>query len=180
MIMLRALTSVLTFGLLAITSPASSATCPAEGYIQNVGAAFMSAARTGSPGAFTGAASRYADLRSIALFALGPYRKKLPRGREGEYVTLTKKFMGRFMAQYSNKFSGSGIKITSCAGTTIGTRLSTGQNLTFRLRRAGGGYRVEDVSVSSVWMVQQMRSKFTSVMNRNGGDIDALMSYLGN
>lgn len=178
--MLRALTSVLAFGLLAIASPASSATCQAEGYIQNVGAAFMSAARTGSPGAFTGAASRYADLHSIALFALGPYRKKLPRGREGEYVALTKKFMGRFMAQYSSKFAGSAITITSCAGNTIGTRLSSGQNLTFRLRKSGRSYRVEDVSVSSVWLAQQMRSKFTNVINRNGGDVNALISYLGN
>jgi phospholipid transport system substrate-binding protein len=178
--MLRALTAFLTFGLLALASPASADTCAAEGYIQNAGAAFMSAARTGSPGAFTNAASRFADLHSIALFALGPYRKNLPRGREGEYVAQTKKFMGRFMAQYSNKFSGSGITITSCNGNMIGTRLSTGQSLTFRLRKTASSYRVEDVSVSSVWLAQQMRSKFTSVINRNGGDVNALMSYLGN
>jgi phospholipid transport system substrate-binding protein len=157
--------------------PGLAANCPAETLIQNAGAAFMGAARAGSPGAFAGAASRFADLRSIALFALGPYRKNLPRGREGQYVALTKKFMGGFMAQYANKFSGTGMSITSCKGNIVATRLSTGQSLTFRLR---GGRHIEDVSVSGIWLAQQLRSKFTGVLSRNGGNTDALMSWLAN
>jgi phospholipid transport system substrate-binding protein len=178
--MKRTLAVLLFLGTLSATTPSFAATCPAEGFIQTAGAAFMGAARSGSASAFTGAASRYADLHSIALFALGPYRKNLPKGREGEYMALSKKFMGQFMAQYSKKFSGHGITITSCSGNTVGTRLSSGQNLTFRLRKAGSGYRVEDISVSSIWLAQQLRTKFTSVIRKNGGDVNALLSYLSN
>lgn len=160
---------------LASTS-ACAAACDAEAFIQNAGAAFMGAARTGSSTAFTNAAVRYADLRGIALFALGPYRKNLPSGREGEYVALTKRFMGTFMAQYAGRFKGNSITITSCRGNIVGTKLSGGQSLTFRLR---GNSRIEDVSVSGIWLAQTMRSKFTSVIGNHGGDVGALMKWLG-
>lgn len=175
--MKRLLATALTFSVLMIIPQASAATCPAESFIQDAGAAFMGAARSGSAGAFTGAASRYADLHGIALFALGPYRKNLPRSREGEYVALAKKFMGQFMAEYASSFSGTSIKITKCAGNTVSTRLSSGQTLTFRLQ---GARRIADVSVSGVWLAQTMRSRFTGVIRNNNGDVGALMSWLGN
>ncbi len=137
----------------------------------------MNAAKSGSPNAFSSAASRFSDIRSIALFALGPYRKNLPKNREGAYVALTKKFMGQFMAEYASKFSGNGITITKCAGNVITTKLSTGQGLTFRLH---GGSRIDDVNVSGVWLAQTLRSKFVGVIRNNGGDVAALMSWLGN
>jgi phospholipid transport system substrate-binding protein len=171
------LSTLFIFSALTISASAKAAPCPSEGFIQNAGAAFMNAARSGSSGAFSNAASRFADLRSVALFSLGPYRKNLPKGREGEYVALTKKFMGSFMAQYASKFSGNGITIVSCAGNIIATKLSTGQGLTFRLH---GGSRIEDVSVSGIWLAQTLRSKFVGVIRNNGGDVGALMSWLGN
>jgi phospholipid transport system substrate-binding protein len=167
----------LTLGLYLATPQAIATSCPSENFIQDAGAAFMNAARAGSPGAFTGAASRYADLRSIAMFALGPYRRNLPKNREGEYVALSKKFMGEFMAQYASKFTGTSITITNCAGNIVGTKLSTGQSLTFRLQ---GPRRIADVSVSGVWLAQTMKNKFTNVINRNNGDVAALMSWLAN
>jgi hypothetical protein len=144
---------------LGIPNIAKASTCPAEGFIQSAGEAFMGASRRGSAGAFSSAASRFADLHSIALFALGIY-------------------------QYSSKFSGTSIAITSCnesgSGLTVGTKLSTGQSITFRLRKSGGSYRVQDVSVSSIWLAQTMRGKFTNVMRENNGNVEALMSYLDN
>ena len=143
----------------------------------------MAASRKGTAAAFSSAASRFADLHTLSLFALGNYRKDLPKSRETEYVARARTFMGKFMAQYGSKFSGSSMAITSCneaaGGLNVGTKLSTGQTLTFRIRKAGSGYSVQDVSVSSIWLAQTMRGKFTSVIRENNGDIDALMSYLG-
>ncbi len=175
--MKTALTALFLISALGYGAPVKAAPCAAEGFVQNAGAAFMGAARSGSAGAFTGAASRYADLHGIALFALGPYRKNLPRGREAEYVALTKKFMGEFMSQYASHFSGTGMIITKCSGNTVATKLSSGQVLTFRLQ---GTKRITDVSVSGVWLAQTMRSKFTGVIRSNNGDVGALMSWLGN
>jgi phospholipid transport system substrate-binding protein len=168
---------VTTAFVIASEAQARANTCPADAFIQSAGSAFMSASRAGSPGAFTSAAARFADLNSIAIFALGPYRRDLPKGREGEYVSLTKKFMGQFMSQYASKFSGNSIVITSCNGNIIGTKLSTGQTLTFRLR---GAKRIEDVSVSGIWLAQTLRSKFVGVIKNNNGDVGALLSWLAN
>ncbi len=175
--MRRILSSLIIISALTIPTAANATKCPSENFIQSAGAAFMNAARNGSASAFSSAASRFADLRGLALFALGPYRKDLPHGREGEYVALTKKFMGQFMAQYASKFSGTGITITNCAGNIIATKLSTGQGLTFRLR---GANLIEDVSVSGIWLAQELRSKFTNVIRKNNGDVEALISWLGN
>jgi ABC-type transporter MlaC component len=38
---------------------------------------------------------------------------------------------------------------------------------------------VRDVNFSSVWLAQQLRTTFVGVVNRNGGNIKALYSYLG-
>jgi ABC-type transporter MlaC component len=149
--------------------------CPSESFIQNVGLAFMSAARSGDAGSFSSAASRFSDVRSLALFALGPYRKNLPKNREAEYVALTKKFMGSFMSRYASRFSGTSIEITRCAGNIVTTKLSTGQGLVFRLR---GSHHIEDVSVSGVWLAQTLRSRFVGVLSENNGDVDALLEWL--
>jgi phospholipid transport system substrate-binding protein len=162
------------FILVALASP-SAANCPSESFITSAGEAFMGAARTGKASSFSNAAGRYADLYNLALFALGPYRKNLPKNREAEYVVLTKKFMGNFMSQYASKFSGTGITITNCAGNIITTKLSTGQGITFRLR---GGKRIEDVSISGIWLAQTLRSKFVSVLRENNGDMAALLRWL--
>jgi len=159
-------------------TPAIAAKCAAEGFVHNAGNAFLAAARSGTPQAFTNAASRYADLRAIAMFALGPHRKSLPKSKEGEYVSLTRKFIGEFMAKYSERFSGTGLKVVSCTGNTVNATTAGGKKLIFRVSGGKGGYRVQDVNVSSIWLAGQMRSTFVGVINRNNGNFDALIKYL--
>jgi ABC-type transporter MlaC component len=177
----RRVSVVLAFLATAFTAPVLA--CDANGFVSNAGQAFMGAARSGSPAAFTGAASRYADLHALALFALGKHRAKLPKGREQAYVSLTRNFIGRVLAKNSGRFRGSSLSVEGCTGSaaapTVTTKLSGGQRVVFRLSKTRGGYRVRDVSVSSVWLGQQLRTTFTGVVNRNGGNINALFAYLG-
>jgi ABC-type transporter MlaC component len=168
---LRSLVSAVT--LLVLTS-ATYAGCPSEALVMGAGKAFTSASRAGSAGAFMNAAARYADMRGIALSALGPHRKKLSKGQEGEYVRLAQNFMGRTMAKYSGRFDSAGMKITTCSANIVSATANGGRKIMFRV----GGGRVQDVNVSSVWLVGQMRSTFVGVINRNNGDINALLTYL--
>jgi ABC-type transporter MlaC component len=138
------------------------------------GRAFTVASRNGSPTAFLNAASRFADMRAIAMSALGPHRKKLTRAQEDEYVRLARLFMGRFMARHAGYFNASGMRVVSCSGSTITATANGGRKIIFRV--AGG--RVRDVNVSSIWLASQMRSKFVSVINRNNGSVQALFDYL--
>jgi ABC-type transporter MlaC component len=152
--------------------------CPAEGFVTSAGSAFVSAANAGTAQAFVNAASRYADLRGVALFALGTHRRDMPKSMEAEYVRLARNYMGAFMAKNASKVTGSNLKVVSCAGNTVTAQTSNGKKLIFRVSGSGGSYRVQDVNVSSVWLAGQMRTTFAGVINRNGGDINALMTYL--
>ena len=167
---------------IAAVAPAATAACPAEPFVRNAGAAMMGAARSGSPTAFAGVASRYTDMHAIAIFALGQHRGNLPKAREAEYVSLTRGFVGRFMAKHADRFAGVDMSVTDCAGSggqvTVNARLSGGQKLVFKLHKTRDGYRVSDLSVSSVWLAQRLRSNFVAVLQRNDGDVDALFKYL--
>jgi ABC-type transporter MlaC component len=163
--------------LLASTCVAQAASCPAAGFITQAGEDFVRAAKSHSPENFANAAARYADIRSVALFALGIHRKDLPKAREAEYVSLTRKFMGKFMTEYSTELSGNGLTITACAGNLVTTKFDSGQSIIFRLK---GARQIEDVNVSGIWLIQVMRTKFANVINHNGGDVNALLEYLKN
>ena len=173
----------LFFLLLGACLPGATAkACEASSFITNAGNAFLSAARRQSASAYSGVASRYTDLRSIAMFALGPHRKLVNKAKEAEYLTLIRGFIGRFMVRHSSRFSGSGMVIKDCAGSTnalmVSTRMSNGKKIIFKLHRSKRGFLVRDVNVSSVWLAQQLRSTFVGVIKRNHGDIDALFKYL--
>ena len=161
--------------------------CHGEGlsrfsFVTNAGNAFLGAARVHTASAFSGVTSRYTDLRGISMFALGPHRARLSKSREAEYLALTRGFIGRFMMKHSARFSGSGMQIKDCVASsnalTVSTQLSNGKKIIFKLHRSKRGYLVRDVNVSSVWLAQQLRSTFVGVINRNGGDINALFAYL--
>lgn len=166
-------------GLALLAGPSLAwADCPAEGFVLSAGNAFLAAARNGSPTAFTSAASRFADLRSIAMFALGPHRKSLPKAKEAEYVSLARAYMGAFMSKHASKFSGSGLKVTTCSGNTVNATMASGKKLIFRVSGSKGSYRVQDVNAASIWLAGQMRTTFVGVINRNNGDINALLKFL--
>lgn len=173
-----------TLLLAACLSSATANACPASAFITNASNAFMGAARVHTASAFSGATARYTDLRGISMFALGPHRRLLSKSRESEYLALTRGFIGRFMMKHSRRFSGSGMTIKDCVTSTnaltVSTRMSNGKKVIFKLHRSKRGFLVRDVNVSSVWLAQQLRSTFVGVINRNGGDINALFAYLRN
>ncbi len=169
--------------LLATGPRSEAAECPAGPFVKSAANAFLGAARSRSPAALSGVAARYTDLRGIAMFALGPHRGQLQKGDEARYVSMTRGFIGRFLAKNSGKISGGGLTIAGCSGPanapTVTAQLGNGKRIVFKLSKTRNGYTVRDVSFSSVWLAQQLRSTFVGVVNRNGGSIKALYSYLG-
>jgi phospholipid transport system substrate-binding protein len=178
--MMRKLCLAFLFAVLA-NVPAQA--CEASAFIANAGHAFLSAARSHSAAAFSGVAARYTDLNGIAMFALGPNRKLLSKSQEAEYMSLTRGFIGRFMAKNSGSLTGGNLKVLGCSGPntamTVNTQMSNGKKVVFKVYKTKRGYLVRDVNVSSVWLAQQLRSNFTGVIRRNNGKISALFEYLG-
>jgi ABC-type transporter MlaC component len=155
--------------------------CEAAGFVRSAGQAYDRAASSGSATAFASAAARYSDLRALSFFALGRYRKDLPKSREAEYLKLTRQFIGQTLKTHGSGFAGSSLAITDCkqsgGNLVVTARTSSGTKVIFRLARAGGGFTVKDVNMKGVWLVQQMRSTFVGTINRTGS-IDGLFKYL--
>ena len=158
-----------------ITTPAHASNCAAEPLVSGIATAFAHAARTHSSHAFASAAGHYADMRSVALFALGPYRSKLSPDDEARYVLLARNFLGRWMAENSSRVSGEGFVIQSCSEQVVTAKLNSGTSLLFRL---AGPRRVADISVSGISLTGVLRDKFTNVIRAHGGDMQALLDYL--
>jgi phospholipid transport system substrate-binding protein len=160
----------------AVSAPQSrAASCPAAGTVMNAGNAFMDAAQSGSAGAFSSALGRYTDVRGAAFFALGQYRRDLPRGRQREYLSGAQSFMAQFLLEYSRPFRSSrDFVIDNCRGNLVQTSFEGRSRMVWRV--AGG--RISDVQVSGVWLGLQLRSKFTGIIRRNNGDVEALLDYL--
>jgi phospholipid transport system substrate-binding protein len=172
---------ILTLALLMGGAATAQAKCEADRFVQSVGEAYDRAASTGSASAFASAAARYSDLRALSLFALGRYRKELPKAREAEFLKLTRDFIGETLKTHGSGFAGTSLKIIECkeagGNLVVTARTSGGARVIFRLARAGGGFTVRDVNMKGVWLVQQMRSTFVGTINRTGS-IDGLFKYL--
>jgi phospholipid transport system substrate-binding protein len=50
--------------------------------------------------------------------------------------------------------------------------------VTWRLVKRGGGYRIFDVNVEGIWLASTQKTNFTSVLQKNNGNVDALIAYL--
>src|SRR3954467_7929739 len=105
----------------SVTAHASS--CPGATIVKSAGASFIGAAQQGSTAAFSSALARHTDIDSLAMFALGPYRKNLPAARHGEYVRNTQRSMSQFLAGHASHFEGADFKIESCTGDLVQTSL---------------------------------------------------------
>jgi phospholipid transport system substrate-binding protein len=177
-------------GLAVQIDEAGAATAP-EKYVQRIGDDVIALANSGTRGGalrtrFVSLLQRHSDIRSIALFSLGTYQKKLPSDLRSQYFDLVMRYAAGFFAYYVEDFAGSGfdIKTSKPQGKAIivesSIRYSGGRSapVKWRVVNAGGGYRVNDVNVRGIWLSLQMQQLFTSVLKKNKGDFAALLDYL--
>lgn len=129
-----------------------------------------------------------ADVRSIGLFALGKFRKKLPASKQGEYFSLMRRYISNVFSTHMKDISGSKVEITGSQnrgrkGTIVESKLyfpgKKPAPLTWRLSRRNG-YKVFDVRIFSIWLGPEQRTVFTGIIASNGGDVNALLKFLRN
>ena len=175
-----ALAMAVMLGFSINVTAVEAAPCAAGKVAERAGNAFVKAARSKSSSAFAGALRSHADMRSIALFALGKHRKKLPKSSEGTYVKLTSRYVSRTLASFSKKFRANSVETVRCRGKTVEARLNQlggrpPQKVLFRIK----GSKVSDVNVQNVWLAQLLRSNFSSVLKKGGNNISVLFAHLG-
>jgi len=160
---------------LVLAHPAQARSCAGGRVALNAGKSFLSAAHSRSPAAFSRALRRHAAMRSIAFFALGRYRRKLPRKAYGRFVRLSTRYVSRKLASYADSIRGSAVDVTGCRGNMVETRLApSGQRVVWRIR----GGRVVDVKIRGVWLSLALRDHYANLIRQAGGDMARFMAQL--
>ena len=178
------------FALALAVSPAG-ALSPAESYVSKAGNQAIRAALAGGSqqktAAFLRLIKRYSNIRSVARSSLGPYRRKLPVSRAGDYDRLVARFTARVFADYASGFAGREIAVVrsrprgkrfvvvdSRIVHNGGRRASPIKWLVYNGKRM----RVADVNIQGVWLSAVIRQKFTSILRKSKGDFDPLFAFL--
>ncbi len=185
----RHFTRLLMASLVAGASyPAVAAVDPAEKYVSGIADDVMRLANSGQGGnglrnKFAALLNRYINLRSVANYALGPYRSKLPGGKQSEFYRLVSNYAAALFVFYIKDFRGSGLDIISTSKQgkfiVIHSAIKPGnEQVRWRLSSGGGGFRVSDVNVKGVWLTIAMRDRFNRVLKQSNGNFEALFKEL--
>jgi phospholipid transport system substrate-binding protein len=139
--------------------------------------------------------SQFADMPRIANFVLGRYSSQL-RSDATLRTEWTRAFQDYSIAVYEDRlenFGGGTIRVTGSTERVAGrdvivtTQLqprgnARPMNVQWRLLRSGNAWKVVDVSLllegNQIWLAQQQQRDFLAALDRNNGDIRALMSEL--
>lgn len=128
------------------------------------------------------------DFQWVAQFVMGRYWRQATDEQKARYVDayknfLTKHYTSRFSEYTSGSFKITGEKPGTDTGETVVGMEIKGNNageppilIDYRVRAENGGYKVFDIIVEGVSLIQTQRSEFGAVLNKEG--IDGLISRL--
>jgi phospholipid transport system substrate-binding protein len=137
--------------------------------------------------------ARFADMPRIANFVLGRYGAQL-RNDASLRAEWMHAFQAYAIAVYEDRlerFSGSAIRVTGSVERIPGRDVIVTSELQprgggqptivqWRLLRSGDAWKVVDVSLlfdgNQIWLAQQQQRDFLAELDRNNGDIRALMA----
>jgi phospholipid transport system substrate-binding protein len=129
------------------------------------------------------------DIPTISKFTMGRYWRVASPDQRKEYQQLLEDVIVDLYLNRLRGYGGGGFEIVSSRpvgdrDTMVKTEFSSdGQGgpvqLTWRVRKFGSGdYRIIDVLVEGISMSVTNRADFASVIERNGGRVEALLNAL--
>lgn len=130
------------------------------------------------------------DIDRIAKFTLGKYRRIASANEMKQFIPLFRKYaVGLYQTRLSQYHGGAKFKVTGSEargngqGTIVHSTVSTGDqpqpyNLDWWVVDIKGEPTIIDVNIEGVWMAQNLRSQFVSVMDQHGGKVSALIDQL--
>ena len=163
----------------------------AEEYAVKLGRKVLELARSGASDKvlkrkFLALLTRNANIRAVARFALGKYRRRMPANLMPEYYRLVLDYIAGMFVYYRKDLAAQDIRALKSRKrgpwTTVETQLVFPGGKTtkalWRIYTGGGLLRVGDLNIKGIWLSLRMRDKFVSILNESKGDFAALMQYL--
>lgn len=125
------------------------------------------------------------DTTAIGKFALGRYYRQATPEQKAEYNSLFQKMIVKVYNQRFKEYSGQTVAVTGgrkdekSGDILVNTQINQpggGQPVPVDWRIRGG--KIIDVFVAGVSMSQTQRDDFAGVIQKGGGNIEALLKYL--
>ncbi len=128
----------------------------------------------------------YFDVKSIARLALGRYWKRASKSEKDQYMKL---FEDLIVVTYSSRFKDYSNEKLLIENTIANDKYVLVKSLVdrgaqqpirvdWRITFPDGRYKIIDIVVEGVSMVQTQRSEFSSVIRRSGGKVEGLLTAL--
>jgi len=133
--------------------------------------------------------NKHFDVPAIGRWVLGRYWRKASKEQRADYMGL---FEDLIIATYVNQFTGlsgevlevtesitnKGKKDAIVRSEILRPKGQPPVKIDWRVRAPKGEFKIVDVVVEGVSMSQTQRSEFGSVIKREGGDLDGLLTAL--
>lgn len=126
------------------------------------------------------------DVRTIALFALGRYRRVASPQEQEEFVQLYEQFLVQTYAARFTEYSGEQVQVVGSSlrgedvfvASDVIRQRAENIRVDWVLRRASPSFKVVDVRVAGVSLANTHRDEFGAVIQRGGGQVSALLQNL--
>ncbi|WP_300295090.1 phospholipid-binding protein MlaC [Ferrovibrio sp.] len=184
---------VLAFGLTTLPAPAAPAAIPADQFIRQVGTETLQALGDRSltsekrEALVRNLLTTHLDLEAVGRFCLGRYSRGLNDAQKQEYAKLFEDYLVKVYAQLLSQYNGETLDVRDNARevgseTIVDSHINRPNGPPIRVEwkthEKDGKPMLTDVVVEGVSMAFTQRQQFESVIQNNGGKIDALFAAM--
>jgi phospholipid transport system substrate-binding protein len=127
------------------------------------------------------------DLPYMGQFALGQYWNRATEAQRARFLKAAETAEAKAYSERFGQYAGQSLQVGRVTTRPNGMYVvdskinqSSGQpiKLEWEVRNTPNGLRVTDIKVEGVSMIQTRRADFTSYIQQNGGNVDALINEL--
>jgi phospholipid transport system substrate-binding protein len=183
----RAWLAAMVMSLFVSMAAPAAAMEPAVQFMDRVAKDMIAASRTRSPAALQAVITRYGDMRSIGLYALGDYRPRLETADQEPYTSGMIRFISRYAANEAPKYVVKSVKFSPeirraryglMVDSTVMLEDGSSYEVAWMLVQQGSTYRVRDAQVMGLWMTPFLKKLFEDYIAQNNGSVKALVAVL--
>ncbi|WP_269402432.1 MlaC/ttg2D family ABC transporter substrate-binding protein [Henriciella marina] len=127
------------------------------------------------------------DIDAVAKFTLGNKWANISADEQSRYVDAFRVFARNQMKEHLSGLSGADVKVTDVIArgdkdAIVVTQVRTAgndlpQEMSWRVM-ANGSWHIVDIQAQDIWFAIEQRAQFGAILDRNNGDIDALINEI--
>lgn len=129
------------------------------------------------------------DVRRIAVFTLGQYRRTAPPEDVEAFVSAFRNYAAAAYQSYFSRYTNQTLKVTGSTQRTptdfiVQTQLidpnsnQTPSEVDFRVRTDAGKPVLVDVAYQGIWLSLEQRDQFVAFLGQNNGSVRTLIAHL--